>query len=88
MALAFLPLEAFYAAGINPNVKLRVHDDYSILSILTELVLHKTNYDVVALPIEPAIIRTMSVVTKDKHTLSLASITFIEHLFAQSDQFL
>ena len=26
------PLEAFQAAGITPNIKLRVHDDYSILS--------------------------------------------------------
>ena len=54
-------LEAFRAAGITPNIKLRVHDDYSILSmaeqglevsILTELVLNKTNYNVVALPID------------------------------------
>ena len=83
------PLEAFRAAGITPNVKLRVHDDYSILSmveqglgvsILTELVLHKTNYDVVALPIEPAIIRMMSIVTKDKNTLPLASREFIRCL--------
>lgn len=83
------PLEAFRAAGITPNVKLRVHDDYSILSmveqglgvsILTELVLHKTNYDVVALPIEPAIIRMMSIVTKDKNTLPLASKEFIRCL--------
>lgn len=83
------PLEAFRAAGITPNVKLRVHDDYSILSmveqglgvsILTELVLHKTGYDVVALPIEPAIIRMMSIVTKDKNTLPLASREFIRCL--------
>lgn len=83
------PLEAFRAAGITPNVKLRVHDDYSILSmveqglgisILTELVLHKTSYDVVALPVEPAIIRMMSIVTKDKNTLPLASKTFIRYL--------
>jgi len=83
------PLEAFRAAGINPNVKLRVHDDYSILSmveqglgisILTELVLHKTSYDIAALPIEPAIIRTMSIVTKDKNTLPLASKEFIRYL--------
>lgn len=83
------PLEAFRAAGITPNVKLRVHDDYSILSmveqglgvsILTELVLHKTNYDVVALPIEPTIIRTMSIVIKDKNTLPLASREFIRYL--------
>ena len=87
------PMEAFRAAGITPNVKLRVHDDYSILSmveqglgvsILTELVLHKTNYDVVTLPIEPAIIRTMGIVTKDKHTLSLASKAFLQCLFANA----
>lgn len=83
------PLETFRAAGITPNVKLRIHDDYSILSmveqglgvsILTELVLHKTSYDVVALPAEPAIIRTMSIVTKDKNTLPLASKAFIRYL--------
>lgn len=83
------PLEAFRAAGIAPNIRLRVHDDYSILSmveqglgisILTELVLHKTSYDVVALPIEPVIIRTMSIVTKDKNTLPLASKEFIRCL--------
>lgn len=83
------PLEAFHAAGINPNVRLRVHDDYSILSmveqglgvsLLTELVLRKTNYDVVTLPIEPPIIRTMSIVIKDKNTLPLASKEFIRCL--------
>ncbi len=87
------PLEAFRAAGIAPNIRLRVHDDYSILSmveqglgvsILTELVLHKTNYDVAALPIEPTIIRTMSIVTKDKHTLPLASKAFLQCLFANA----
>ena len=83
------PLEAFHAAGISPNIKLRVHDDYSILSmveqglgvsVLTELVLHKTNYDVAALPIEPVIIRTMGIVMKDKNALPLASKEFIRHL--------
>ena len=83
------PLEAFHAAGITPKIKLRVHDDYSILSmveqglgvsILTELVLHKTNYNVVSVPIEPAIVRTMSIVTKDKNTLPLASKTFIQYM--------
>lgn len=87
------PLEAFRAAGIAPNIRLRVHDDYSILSmveqglgvsILTELVLHKTSYDVVALPIEPAIIRTMSIVTKDKNALPLASKAFLQCLFANA----
>lgn len=83
------PLEAFQAAGISPRIKLRVHDDYSILSmveqglgvsILTELVLHKTNYRIAAVPIDPPIIRKMSIVTKDQHTLSLASKAFIRCL--------
>lgn len=89
------PLEAFRAAGITPNVKLRVHDDYSILSmveqglgvsILTELVLHKTGYDVVALPIEPAIIRTMGIVAKDKNSLPLASKAFIRCLMSHREE--
>lgn len=88
------PMEAFHAAGITPNVRLRVHDDYSILSmveqglgvsILTELVLHKTSYEVTALPIEPAIIRTMGIITKNKHTLPLASREFIRYLMEQRE---
>lgn len=83
------PLEAFRAASIEPNIKLCAHDDYSILSmveqglgisILTELVLNKTNYDIAVLPIKPSIIRTMSIVTKDKRRLPLASKEFIRCL--------
>lgn len=91
------PLEAFRTADITPNIKLRVHDDYSILSmveqglgvsILTELVLHRTNYDVAALPIVPAIIRTMSIVTKDRNTLPLASKAFLRCLLENREQLL
>lgn len=91
------PLEAFRAAGIRPNIKLRVHDDYSILSmveqglgisILTKLVLHKTSYHVVSLPIEPPIIRTMGIVCKEKHTLSLASKAFIRCLLENKEKLL
>ncbi len=81
------PLEAFSAAGITPNIRLRAHDDYSIMSmveqgfgfsILTELVLKKTGYDIVSVPIVPPIIRTMSIVVKDKRALALASRKFID----------
>lgn len=91
------PLEAFRAAGITPNIKLRVHDDYSILSmveqnlgvsILTELVLHKTNYDVAVLPLEPPIIRTMSIVSKEKNSLPLASKEFIRFLMKHQEELL
>ena len=89
--------EAFAAAGITPNIRLRVHDDYSLLSmveqgmgvsVLTELVLHKTNYDVVSLPIQPPIIRTLAVVTKDRRTLPLAARVFIDELMAQRETLL
>lgn len=41
-------------------------------------------FRVVVLPIESAIIRTMSIVTKDKNTLPLASKVFLQCLLANS----
>lgn len=91
------PEEAFAAAEIVPDIKLRVHDDYSVLSmieqgmgisILTELVLRKTAYDVAALPIAPPITRTLAVVTKDRRTLPLAAKVFIDELMAHRQQML
>lgn len=82
----------------HPNVQIVLHQgDYSLLSmveqgmgvsILVELVLHKTAYDVAALPIEPPIIRTLAVVTKDRRTLPLAARVFIDELMAQREQLL
>ena len=89
--------EAFTAAGITPNIRLRVHDDYSLMSmieqgmgvsVLTELVLRKTAYDVAALPIDPPIIRTLAIVTKDRRTLSLAARVFIDELMQMRAQLL
>lgn len=83
------PLEAFHQKGLEPAIKLRVHDDYSILSmielglgisILPELVLRKTDYQVAVLPIEPAITRKIGLVLKGNHALPIASKYFIEHL--------
>ncbi|MGL5435316.1 MAG: LysR family transcriptional regulator [Lachnospiraceae bacterium] len=84
------PLEAFHQQHIEPNIKLCVHDDYSILSmienglgisILPELVLRKTDYKVAILPIEPAITRKIGLVMKEKNTLPIASKVFIDFLF-------
>ena len=81
------PLKAFHEAGITPNVRLRVHDDYSILSmvehglgisILPELLLRKTSYQVATLPIKPAIIRKLGFIAKNKNELPLASKCFIQ----------
>lgn len=89
------PLEAFRAAGITPDIKLKVHDDYSILSmveqglgvsVLTELVLNKTNYNVTVLPIEPPVTRTMSIVSKDMRRLPAAGKEFIKYLLRHKDE--
>lgn len=83
------PLEAFQRAGISPNIRLRVHDDYSILSmveqglgysLLAELVLQKTAYNVAVLPIQEPVHRAMALVTRDKRSLSLAAKTFMQYI--------
>lgn len=89
------PLEAFHQRGLTPRVKLRVHDDYSILSmvenglgvsILPELVLRKTNYNVAILPISPPVTRQLGLIAREKHELPIASKYFIDHLFAHVDE--
>lgn len=84
------PLEAFRKAALEPDVRLCVHDDYSILSmieaglgvsILPELVLRKTNYQVAILPIRPVLTRKIGLITKDKNSLPIACKYFIDFLF-------
>lgn len=83
------PINAFHAAGLEPNIRYTIHDDYAIMtmveaglgvSILAELVLRRTNYDIVTLPIDPPIYRTLAIGYKDKHSLPIASRRFIEYL--------
>ena len=83
------PLAAFHAAGLEPNIRMTMHDDYSILSmveqglgvtILPELVLRKQSYDIVILPTEPMITRRISIISRDKKELSIAAKTFIRYL--------
>lgn len=89
------PLEAFHQMGLTPDVRLRVHDDYSILSmveaglgvsILPELVLRKTNYQVAVLPLQPPVSRKMGLITREKNTMPLASKYFIDFLFAHKEE--
>lgn len=83
------PLEAFRSIGAWPNVKYTIHDDYAIMtmveaglgvSILAELVLHRTRYRLALRPTEPAIWRTVAIGYKDKNSLPMASRRFIEYL--------
>jgi DNA-binding transcriptional LysR family regulator len=83
------PLEAFRQAGVMPNIKYTIHDDYAIMamveeglgvSILADLILRRTNYKIKALPLDPPIFRTMAIGYLKKEALPAASRRFIELL--------
>ena len=89
------PMAAFEAAGIQPNNQYTIHDDYAIMmmveaglgvSILAELILRRTNYDIVCLPIDTPITRTLAVGYKDKDSLPIASKYFIDYLMEHKDE--
>lgn len=87
------PLEAFKSIGVSPNIKYTIHDDYAIMtmveaglgvSILAELVLHRTNFKIKLRPTEPSITRTIAIGFKDRSSMPIACKRFIgllqEHL--------
>ncbi|MCD8015328.1 MAG: LysR family transcriptional regulator [Lachnospiraceae bacterium] len=88
-------LNAFHDANLEPDIKYTIHDDYAIMtmveaglgvSILAELVLRRTNYDIVCLPIEPPVYRSLAVACKDPDSLPIASKRFIEYLQEHRDE--
>lgn len=85
------PVNAFHAEGISPNIKYTIHDDYAIMtmveaglgiSILAELVLKRTNYDIACLHIDPPIYRKLAIGYKNKDSLPVASKYFIDYLMS------
>lgn len=88
------PINAFQAAGLTPDIKYTIHDDYAIMtmveaglgvSILAELVLRRTNYNIRCLSIDPPVYRTLAVAYKDKNSLPIASRYFINYLTSNID---
>lgn len=89
------PMAAFKTAGIIPNIQYTIHDDYAIMmmveeglgvSILAELILRRTNYDIVCIPLNPPITRTLAVGYKDWDSLPIASKHFIEYLMNHKNE--
>lgn len=83
------PLEAFHDAGLEPDIKYTIHDDFAIMtmveaglgvSVLAKLMLRRTNYQIARLPVNPPIYRTLAIAYKDKDSLPIASKYFIEYL--------
>lgn len=88
------PVNAFHEAGLEPEIKYTVHDDYAIMtmveaglgvSILAELMLRRTNFNITCLPVEPPIYRSLAIGYKDKESLPIASKYFIEYLQKHKD---
>lgn len=91
------PVAAFKAAGITPNIKYTIHDDYAIMtmveaglgvSILAKLMLERTNFENVCIPIDPPIYRTLAVAYKDWDSLPIASKYFIDYIMLHKDELL
>lgn len=89
------PLEAFRAIGCAPNVQYTIHDDYAIMtmieaglgvSILAELILHRTSYRLALRPTDPPITRTIGIGYKNQASLPMAARRFIDLLRLHVDE--
>mgnify|MGYP001165762834 CR=1 FL=1 len=90
------PLEIFKQHGLEPNIQFRVHDDYTIMSmvenelgisILPELNLRRVNYKLVKKKISPPIMRTIGLAYKNKKVLPISSRYFIDFIIKQFSSF-
>lgn len=87
-------MTAFGAAHTVPDIGLRVHDVYSILSmieeglgvsVIPELILQKISRQVIIRPIQPVVKRKIGIMTRDKNSIPMASKVFIKFLFDNID---
>lgn len=88
------PLNAFAAAGLTPDIKYTIHDDYAIMtmveaglgvSILAELVLRRNSFDIVSLPLDPPVYRTLALGFKDRASLPITAKYFIRYILENKD---
>jgi DNA-binding transcriptional LysR family regulator len=81
--------DIFEANGIRPNVRFTARDDYAIISmvesglgisILPELVLHRTPYKIVKKELNTPAYRKLGIVLKDTRYASPAVKRFLDYL--------
>ncbi|GGA26239.1 LysR family transcriptional regulator [Psychrobacillus lasiicapitis] len=89
------PLTIFKQNNLEPNIQYRVHDDYTIMSmieqglgisILPKLVLSRCPYNIVMKEISPSVIRTISLAYQDKKVLPIASKYFIDFIIERYEK--
>ncbi|SDH63988.1 LysR family transcriptional regulator [Desulfosporosinus hippei] len=87
-----VPLEFFKRENLHPNVQYRVHDDYTIMSmiesglgisILPKLIISRSPYHISTLELYPPIVRTISLAFKNKKVLPIASRYFMDFIVEQ-----
>jgi len=91
-------LDAFETAGLSPNVKFRIHDDYTILSmvetgigvsILPAMLLDRADaYRIKTVPIETPVRRTVGVAFQREDLLPIAAKRFIRFLLDNIGRYL
>lgn len=83
------PMNAFHSLGLEPNIRLNVYDDYSVLamieeglgySIIPEMNLLRHDYRVVKRPLEPKITRNLSLIYRNLNAVPKMSRLFIDYI--------
>ncbi len=81
---------AFDKANLRPNLKFTIHDDFTIMrmvengmgiSILSELIVRDTNYQIVSIPLNPPVYRNLSIGYRGDDSIPIASKRFISYLY-------
>lgn len=85
-------LEAFKREGLTPNIKYTIHDNDTIItmveaglgiSILSELALHRTYYNIEYYPTDPPLFRKIAIGYKSRSHLPVATQEFIKFMQSQ-----
>lgn len=87
-----VPLAAFAAAGLQPDVQFQVYDDYTILpmveqglgvSVMYELVLRGLAQEVALRPLATPVERTIALAWRSKSAMPIAARRFVEFILEQ-----
>ncbi len=83
-------LLAFEHAGLHPQIKYTIHDDFTIMkmvqngmgiSILSELMVRDAKYQIVSLPLDPPVYRVLAIGYKSKDAMPIASKRFLSYIY-------
>ncbi len=90
-------LAAFEREGLTPNIKYRIHDDHTILSmvenglgisILPSMILDRASYKIKTVPIKSPVTRTVGIAYASDELLPIAAKKFIDFLRANIEKYL